>query len=88
MTKYVEVCAKGVGICNKTHETFFKVPTLESSHVQFDLTFLSNIMAGKIDSLFLLGCFGLHVPQQTTSQAVLFHVLFAPVLTVKFGTFC
>ena len=66
----------------------FSVPTLEARRVQFDMMFLRNIFTGKIDSPFLLECFGIHVPQRTTRQTVLFHVPFARILTVKMGTFC
>ena len=66
----------------------FNVPTLEARRVQFDLLFLRNILSCKIDSSFLLTCFGLHVPSRTTRKSVLFHVPFGRVLTVKSGTFC
>ena len=59
--------------------TAFNISTLEARRVQFDLIFLRNIFAGRISSSFLVGCFGLHVPQRATRQVTLFHVPFARV---------
>ena len=65
----------------------FNITTLEARREQLDLMFLRNVFIGKVDSTFLVGCFGMHVPRRPTRQAVLFHVPFARVSSVKTGLF-
>ena len=48
----------------------------EKRRFMYDVSFVHNILCGRVDSAYLLGCFPLHVPQRRTraGPAQLLHV--------------
>ena len=54
----------------------FNVSSLEKRRLMYDVSFVHNILCGRVDSAYLLGCFPLHVPQRRTraGPAQLLHV--------------
>ena len=70
--------------------TLFKIPSLTMRRKQYDIFFVHKILAGKIDSAFLLGSFPLHVPARNTRAMAntFMHVPPGMKETVKQGVFC